>query len=50
LIIGVGKRVGFILDGAAAIRDEARAENVMAMAESVRKYADQGNARRALES
>jgi hypothetical protein len=39
LIARVGKGGGFILDGAASIPDEARPENVMAMAKSVRKYA-----------
>jgi hypothetical protein len=39
LITKVGKGGGFILDGAASIPDEARPENVMAMAQSVRKYA-----------
>lgn len=29
---------GFILDGAASIPDEARAENVLAMGRSVQKY------------
>jgi len=40
LIRVVGKGGGFILDGAASIPDEARIENVKAMAESVRKYAN----------
>ena len=39
LIEKVGKGGGFILDGAAAIPDEAPKDNVIAMAESVRKYA-----------
>jgi len=39
LIRVVGKGGGFILDGAASIPDEAKIENVKAMAESVRKYA-----------
>ncbi|OFZ91107.1 MAG: hypothetical protein A2V78_07060 [Betaproteobacteria bacterium RBG_16_64_18] len=39
LITKVGKGGGFILDGAASIPDEARPENVMAMAKSVQKYA-----------
>ncbi len=39
LIAKVGKGGGFILDGAASIPDEAKPENVMAMAKSVRKYA-----------
>ena len=39
LITKVGKGGGFILDGAASIPDEAKAENVMAMAQSVHKYA-----------
>ena len=39
LITGVGKGGGFILDGAASIPDEARPENVLAMARSVNKYA-----------
>ena len=40
LITRVGKGGGFILDGAASIPDEARPENVMAMAKSVQKYAN----------
>lgn len=40
LITKVGKGGGFILDGAASIPDEARPENVMAMAKSVQKYAN----------
>lgn len=40
LIRKVGKGGGFILDGAASIPDEAKIENVKAMAESVRKYAN----------
>ena len=40
LIEYVGKGGGFILDGAASITDEAPIENVVAMAESVRKYAN----------
>ncbi len=39
LIAKVGKGGGFILDGAASIPDEAKPENVMAMARSVRRYA-----------
>ena len=39
LITQVGKGGGFILDGAASIPDEARPENVLAMAKSVHKYA-----------
>ncbi|MFO1361447.1 MAG: uroporphyrinogen decarboxylase family protein [Burkholderiales bacterium] len=39
LITKVGKGGGFILDGAASIPDEARTENVLAMARSVHKYA-----------
>jgi hypothetical protein len=39
LIEKVGKGGGFILDGAASIPDEAKPENVLAMARSVRKYA-----------
>jgi len=39
LIAKVGKGGGFILDGAASIPDEAKSENVMAMARSVHKYA-----------
>lgn len=39
LIAKVGKGGGFILDGAASIPDEARPENVLAMAKSVHKYA-----------
>lgn len=38
LIEKVGKGGGFILDGAIGIPDEAKLENVVAMAESVRKY------------
>jgi hypothetical protein len=38
LITKVGKGGGFILDGAASIPDEAKPENVMAMAKSVLKY------------
>ena len=38
LITRVGKGGGFILDGAASIPDEARAENVLAMGRSVQKY------------
>ena len=38
LIEKVGKGGGFILDGAAGIPDEAKTENVVAMAESVRRY------------
>lgn len=38
LIEYVGKGGGFILDGAIGIPDEAKVENVVAMAESVRKY------------
>jgi uroporphyrinogen-III decarboxylase len=40
LITKVGKGGGFILDGAASIPDEAKPENVLAMARSVRKYAN----------
>jgi len=40
LIEYVGKGGGFILDGAASITDEAPIENIVAMAESVRKYAN----------
>lgn len=40
LIQKVGKGGGFILDGAIGIPDEAKVENVVAMAESVRKYAN----------
>jgi len=39
LIEKVGKGGGFILEGAASIPDEAPVENVVAMAESVRRYA-----------
>jgi uroporphyrinogen-III decarboxylase len=39
LIQTVGKGGGFILDGAIGIPDEAKTENVLAMARSVRKYA-----------
>jgi len=38
LITEVGKGGGFILDGAASIPDEAKPENVLAMARSVHKY------------
>jgi uroporphyrinogen-III decarboxylase len=38
LIEKVGKGGGFILDGAASIPDEAKPDNVLAMARSVRKY------------
>ena len=34
----VGRGGGFILDGAIGIPDEALLENVVAMAESVKKY------------
>lgn len=40
LIQKVGKGGGFMLDGAVGIPDEAKLENVMAMAKSVSKYAD----------
>ncbi|MFQ5661073.1 MAG: uroporphyrinogen decarboxylase family protein [Gammaproteobacteria bacterium] len=40
LIQKVGKGGGFILDGAIGITDEAKVENVVAMAGSVRKYAN----------
>jgi hypothetical protein len=40
LITEVGKGGGFILDGAASIPDEAKTENVVAMANSVHKYAN----------
>jgi len=40
LIQKVGKGGGFILDGSVGIPDEAKVENVVAMAESVRKYAN----------
>jgi uroporphyrinogen-III decarboxylase len=40
LIQIVGKGGGLILDGAAGIPDEARPDNVKAMAQSVRKYAN----------
>ena len=40
LIEKVGKGGGLILDGAASIPDEARKENVLAMANSVKKYAN----------
>ncbi|MCZ7564477.1 MAG: hypothetical protein M5U08_12470 [Burkholderiales bacterium] len=40
LITKVGKGGGFILDGAASVPDEARTENVLAMARSVHKYAN----------
>ena len=38
LIQMVGRGGGFILDGAIGIPDEALLENVVAMAESVKKY------------
>lgn len=40
LIQKVGKGGGFILDGAVGIADESKTENVIAMAESVKKYAN----------
>ncbi|NQV55799.1 MAG: hypothetical protein HQ503_08075 [Rhodospirillales bacterium] len=40
LIQKVGKGGGFMLDGSASIPDEAKTENVIAMAESVHKYAN----------
>jgi len=40
LIKTVGEGGGFILDGAIGIPDEARVENVIAMANSVKKYAN----------
>ncbi|MDP6257899.1 MAG: uroporphyrinogen decarboxylase family protein, partial [Rhodospirillales bacterium] len=40
LIKVAGKGGGFILDGAIGLPDEAKVENVIAMAESVRKYAN----------
>ena len=40
LIKKVGKGGGFMLDGAASIPDEAKVENVLAMANSVKKYAN----------
>lgn len=40
LIQKVGKGGGFILDGAIGIPDEAKIENVVAMAESVKKYSN----------
>ena len=40
LIQVVGKGGGFMLDGSIGIPDEAKVENVMAMAQSVRKYAN----------
>jgi hypothetical protein len=39
LIEKVGRNGGFILDGAASVPDEAKVENVVAMRESVTKYA-----------
>ncbi len=39
LITKVGKGGGFILDGALGVPDEAKVENVVAMAKSVKKYA-----------
>ena len=40
LIEKVGKGGGLILDGATGVPDEAKVENVIAMAESVRKYSN----------
>ncbi len=40
LIKSVGKGGGFILDGAIGVPDEAKTENVIAMAQSVHKYAN----------
>lgn len=40
LIQKVGKGGGFILDGSIGVPDEAKVENVVAMAESVKKYAN----------
>ncbi|MBT3988908.1 MAG: hypothetical protein HON14_17950 [Rhodospirillaceae bacterium] len=40
LIKGAGKGGGFILDGAIGLPDEAKVENVVAMAQSVHKYAN----------
>ncbi len=40
LIRVVGKGGGFMLDGSVGIPDEAKVENVVAMAQSVRKYAN----------
>jgi uroporphyrinogen-III decarboxylase len=40
LIEQVGRDGGFILDGAVGVPDEAKVENVIAMAHSVRKYAN----------
>lgn len=40
LIRVVGKGGGFMLDGAIGVPDEAKVENVIAMAQSVRKYAN----------
>ena len=40
LIKYVGKGGGFILDGAIGVPDEAKTENVVAMAQSVHKYAN----------
>lgn len=40
LIEQVGRGGGFILDGATGVPDEAKVENVIAMAESVRKYSN----------
>jgi hypothetical protein len=40
LIQKVGKGGGFMLDGSASIPDEAPNENVIAMAQSVHKYAN----------
>jgi uroporphyrinogen-III decarboxylase len=40
LIKSVGKGGGFILDGAIGVPDEAKTENVIAMAQSIHKYAN----------
>jgi hypothetical protein len=40
LIEKVGKGGGFMLDGAASIPDESPTENIVAMAQSVYKYAN----------
>jgi len=40
LIEKVGKGGGFILDGSIGMPDEAKVENVLAMAQSVHKYAN----------
>ena len=50
LIEVVGKDGGFILDGAVGVPDEAKLENVLAMARSVSRYAPLSTARRSIHS